>query len=53
MWNLKKNGKDELIYKMEIDRRQTTNLQLPKGKGGQGGVNKEFEVNRYTLLCEK
>ena len=30
-----------------------TNLWLPKGKGGQGGINSEFGINIYTLLYIK
>ena len=26
-----------------------TNLWLPKGQGG-GGINQQFEINKYTLL---
>ena len=34
MWNLKKNGINELIYKTEIDPQpQKTDLWLPKGEG--------------------
>ena len=37
MWNLKKNGTNELIYKTETDPQTLkTNLRLPKGKGGGG-----------------
>ena len=36
MWNLKKNGTNELIYKREIESQmQKTNLWLPGGKGGR------------------
>ena len=52
MWNLKNNTK-ELIYKTETDSQtQKTNLWLPKGKGG-GGINWEYEINRYTPLYIK
>ena len=34
MWDLKKKGTNELIYKTEIDPQTSkTNLWLPKGKG--------------------
>ena len=37
VWNLKKNYTNELIYKTETDpQTQTTNLWLPKEKGGMG-----------------
>ena len=40
MWNLKKNDKNELIYKTETDSQTSkTNLWLPKGKhGGEGEI---------------
>ena len=39
MWNLKYDTK-ELIYKTETDSQTyQTNLWLPKGKGGWGGIN--------------
>ena len=55
MWNLKKKkNTNELICKTEIDSQtQKTNLGLPKGKGGKGGINYEFGVNRYTVLYAK
>ena len=37
MWNLQLDT-NELIYKTETDS-QKTNLWLPKGKGGAGGIN--------------
>ena len=37
MWNLQLDT-NELIYKTETDS-QKTNLWLPKGKGGGGGIN--------------
>ena len=48
-WNLKKKDGNELIYKTD-PQTQNTNLWLPKGKGG---INQEFEINRYTLLYIK
>ena len=39
MWNLKYDT-NELIYKTETDSQtQKTNLWLPKGKRGRGGIN--------------
>ena len=39
MWNLKNNTK-ELIYKTEADSQTwKTDLWLPKGKTGRGGIN--------------
>ena len=32
---------------------QKTNLQVPKGKGGGGGINWEFGICRYKLLYVK
>ena len=37
MWNLK-NDANELIYKTDSQTFKT-NLWLPKGKGGRGGIN--------------
>ena len=49
----KKNDTNELIYRTETDSQTSkTNLRLPKGKGGEG-INWEFGINRYTLLCIK
>ena len=54
MWNLKKKNTNELIYKTEIDSQtQKTNLLLPKGKGGGGGLNQKFGISRYKLLYIK
>ena len=40
MWSLKKNDTNEFIYKIEIDSKiLKTNLWLPKGKMGEGGIN--------------
>ena len=53
MGNLKYDT-NELIYKTETDSQiQKTNLRLPKGKGGGGGINQEFGISRYTLLYIK
>ena len=53
MWNLKYDT-NELIYKTETDlQTQKTDLWLPKGKGGGGGINQELGINRYTLLYIK
>ena len=39
MWNLKYD-RNELIYEAETDSQtQKTNLWLPKGEGGGGGIN--------------
>ena len=36
MWNLKKSGTNELIYKTEMDSQtEKTNLWLPKREGGR------------------
>ena len=53
MWNLNYDT-NELSYKTEIDSQtQKTNLELPKGKGGGGGINQEFGISRYTPLYIK
>ena len=52
MWNLK-NDTNEFIYKTEIDSQtQETDLRLQRGKG-RGGINKDFGISRYKLLCVK
>ena len=51
MWNLKKKGTNELIYKIEVESQmQKTNLQLP---GGDEYVNWEIGIDMYTLLYIK
>ena len=53
MWNLKYDT-NELIQKTEIDSQtQKTNLWLPKGTGGVGGINQEFGISRCKLLYMK
>ena len=47
MWNFLKYT-NELIYKTEIDS-QTYGYR----RGGKGGVNWEYWINRYTLLYIK
>ena len=45
---------NELIYETETDSQtQKTNLWLPKEKGSRGGINQEFGISRYKLLCIK
>ena len=45
------NGTDELICKAEIESQmQKTNLWLPRGEGGGGGMNWEIGTDIYTLL---
>ena len=47
MWNLEKNGADELICKAEMETQMyTTNLWLPSG-------GREVGIDIYTLLCIK
>ena len=43
---------NELTYKTD-SQTQKTNLRLPKGKGGEGGINQEFGISRYKLLYIK
>ena len=50
MWNLKK-GTDELIYKIEIENIDKTNLWLLEGKGE--GINWETGIDMYTPLYIK
>ena len=53
MWNLKKKGTNELIYKIEVESQmQKTNLWLP-GNKGWGGINWETGIDLYTLLYIK
>ena len=52
MWNLKYTNK--FVYKTEGNlQAQKTNLCLPKGKEGEGGINQEFGISRYKLLYIK
>jgi len=53
--NLKeKEDTNELIFKTERDSQtQKTNIWLPKGKRGWGGINCEAGINTYTQLCIK
>ena len=52
MWNLKKKGTDELIYKTEVESQmQKTNLWLP-GVKGEGKIW-EIGTDIYTLLYIK
>ena len=48
MWNLRKDI-NALIYKTD-SQTLTTILWLPKGKGW-GGINQEFGVEIYTVVC--
>ena len=54
MWILKKKKKKDNRWTYLQNRKRFTDIEnklwLPKGKGGGGGINKEFVVNRYTLL---
>ena len=51
MWN-PKYGTHELTYKTETDRQTgRTDLWLPRGVGGGGGKDWEFEISRCKLLC--
>ena len=53
MCNLKYDT-NEPIYETETDSQtQKTNLRLPVGKGGGGGINQEFGISRYKLLYIK
>ena len=46
-----KNNTNEFIHKTEIDSQTyKTNIWLPKGIVGSGGINWEFGINKYTLL---
>ena len=51
MWNLKKTGGDNLIYKAEIEtQRQRTDIWIPRGKRGER--NWELRMDTYTLLTD-
>ena len=53
MWNLNKNGANELSYKTEIESQmQRKNLRLLRGKKGEG-INWEIGIDRYTPLYIK
>ena len=49
MWNLKYDT-NELIYETETDS-QRTDLRLPRGRRGGGGMDWEFGIDMYTLIC--
>ena len=50
MWNLKYDT-NEHIYKTQTDSQtEKTNLWLPHGKAGEGGINSEFGISKYKLL---
>ena len=53
MWNLKKNYKDEHTYKTNRLTDIENKLMVTKGERVRGGINLEFGINRYTLLCIK
>ena len=51
MWNLKKKGTNELIYKTGVESQmQKTNLWLPGDGGWEGGINWEIGADIHTLL---
>ena len=52
MWNPKKKGTNELVYRIEIELQMQTNLQLPGGKG-RGGVNQTVGTDKYMSLYMK
>ena len=50
MWNVKKNGTNELIYKMEIESTDVENkFTVTKGES-KGEINWETGIDIYTLL---
>ena len=50
MWNLKYET-NELIYEIETDSQtQRTDLWLPRGRWGRGGMDWEFAISRCKLL---
>ena len=50
MWNLK-HDTNEPIYEIGTDSQtQRTDLWLPWGREGGGGMNWEFGISRYKLL---
>ena len=55
IWNLKRNGTNELTYKTERDSQtQRTNRGLPGFRRGLGeGIIREFGVDMCTLLYLK
>ena len=52
MWNLTKSDTKELT-KQKDSNILKTNLQLPKGKCGAGGINQGIGTDIYTLLYIK
>ena len=52
MWNLKYDT-NELIYETNRLTDIENKLMVPKGRGGDGRINYEFGIKRYTLLYVK
>ena len=53
MWNLKRNDTNEFTSKTERDSDLENKLMVTKGKRwGRRGMNWEFDINRYKLLCK-
>ena len=53
MWNLKRNNRNEVIYKLVTDSQTLRmNLWLPGARMGEGIV-REFGMDMYTLLYLK
>ena len=52
VWDLK-HDTDELVYKTETDHRPRTDLWLPRGRGGGGGMGWEVGVSGCQLLCRE
>ena len=53
MWNLKRNGTNELMYKTETDT-QTSRINLwLLGERMEGGTVREFGMDMYSLLYLK
>ena len=54
MWNLKRNGTNELIYKLETNSQTwRRNLWLIRGKNGEEWIVWEFRMDMHTLLYLK
>ena len=52
MWNLE-NGTDKLVCRAEIETQMwRTNVWTPRGEKG-GGMNWEFGIDIYKLICIK
>ena len=48
IWDPKKNGTNEILYKVETDSQHRKKFMATKGER-RGGINKESGINLYTV----